>query len=279
MLLQYYQNIPSQLDPTAIAVGPFSIGWYALMYLAAFAVVLMLLLLRIRKKEGSWTSEEILDLFIFSLVGALVGGRLGYALLYNPTYYFHNPSDIFFPYDFTSGRWVGIYGMSYHGGLLGIILGIAIFSRRKNSRKNFWSVADFVAPAVPAGYFFGRIGNFLNGELYGRMTSGWIGMHFPLAPDGGLLLRYPSQLIEAFLEGFILFFGLWLLRNKAEFPGYLASLYLIGYGFLRILGEFFREPDEHLGFVWGYFTLGQLFSGAMVLAGAIIYFHQRKKVL
>lgn len=279
-MLEQYQKFPLEIDPIAIAVGSFSIGWYSLMYLSAFVAVFVLLLYRIKKGEGDYGKEEILDLFIFSLVGALAGGRLGYVLLYNPIHYLRNPLEIISPYDFGSGQWVGIYGMSYHGGLMGVVLAMIIFSRISMRKKgNFWALADFVAPAVPAGYFFGRIGNFFNGELYGRLTDSWVGMYFSSAIGNENLLRYPSQLIEALLEGLILFAILWPLRNKRMFPGYFAALYLIGYGIFRIIGEFFREPDEHVGFFWGYFTLGQIFSLMMVLAGIMIYVQRRKKML
>ena len=161
--------------------------------------------------------------------------------------------------------------MSYHGALLGILLGSYVFLRIK--KINFWKWADFVAPAVPVGYFFGRIGNFLNGELYGRVTDSSLGMYFTNSP---LLLRYPSQILEAFFEGIILFAILWSIRNKNFFPGKIFSIYLLGYGFFRIFSEIFREPDPQIGLILGYFTLGQLMSLIMIIAGAVIFVSRKR---
>ena len=209
--------------------------------------------------------------------GAVIGGRLGYVLFYNFTYYAQNPLAIISPYDLATGKFIGIYGMSYHGGVIGIILVAWIFTRRK--KLDFWQWADFVVPAIPAGYFFGRIGNFLNLELYGRVTDSRWGMYFPSAAGTGYFLRYPSQLFEAFTEGLLLFAILWPLRNKNYFPGSSLVLYLIGYGIIRLAVEFFREPDKQIGFILDYFTLGQFFSLAMILVGVVSYFYKRRKLV
>lgn len=275
-MLESYQNLPLEIDPIAIAVGSFSIGWYSIMYLVAFAVIFGLLSYRIGKKEALYGKELVFDFLLFALVGALLGGRLGYVILYNLPYYLQNFWEIFSPYDFSSRQWIGIYGMSYHGGLLGVLASAWIFVRlKKIEAGNFWRFMDFIIPAIPAGYFFGRIGNFLNGELYGRVTDNSFGMYF-FSTTGEIALRYPSQLIEAFLEGLVLFLVLWTMRNKQKFGGYFAALYLIGYGVARIIGEFFREPDEQIGYIFSYLTLGQIFSLMMILAGLIIYFQRRK---
>lgn len=275
-MLESYQNLPLKIDPIAIAVGSFSIGWYSIMYLVAFAVIFGLLSYRIEKKEALYGREMIFDFLLFALVGALLGGRLGYVFLYNLPYYLQNFWEIFSPYDFSSRQWIGIYGMSYHGGLLGVLGATLIFVRiNREKTGGFWKFMDFVVPAVPAGYLFGRVGNFLNGELYGRVTDNPSGMYF-FSSAGEIALRYPSQLIEAFLEGLVLFAILWTIRNRQKFGGYFASLYLIGYGVARIIGEFFREPDEHIGYIFSYLTLGQIFSLMMIFAGINIYF-QRKK--
>jgi len=278
-MLESYRNIPLNLDPAAFSAGSFSIGWYALMYLAAFFVVWSLLSYRLKKKEASWGKGMLLDLASFSFLGALIGGRLGYVLIYNPGYYAGHLVEIFSPYDFGAGRWIGIYGMSYHGGLIGVAAAIFLFLRFfRKKEEDFWKLADFIVPAIPAGYFFGRIGNFLNGELYGRVTDSPIGMYF-FSEGGGIALRYPSQLIEAFLEGLVLFAILWPMRNRKRFGGYFVSLYLIGYGTARMVGEFFREPDPHIGFFFGLLTLGQFLSFLMIIIGAGLYFRRRKKVV
>lgn len=278
-MLEFYQNLPLEIDPIAIAIGSFSIGWYSIMYLLAFAVIFGLLSYRIRKKEALYSREMVFDFLLFALVGALLGGRLGYVFLCNLPYYLHNAWEIFSPYDFSTGRWIGIYGMSYHGGLLGVLASAWIFVRLKKVEVgNFWKFIDFVVPAIPAGYLFGRIGNFLNGELYGRVTDNPAGMYF-FSSAGEIALRYPSQLIEAFLEGLVLFAILWPMRNKQKFGGYFAVLYLVGYGIVRSIGEFFREPDEHIGYIFNYLTLGQIFSLVMIFVGVIIYFQRRKRVL
>jgi len=281
--LYLYQNIPLHLDPTAFAVGSLSVGWYSLMYLIGFSTVYFLLVYRIEKKEFTiynlqFTILElkniILDFLLFALSGALVGGRVGYVLFYNLPYYLHNPLSIISPYDFTTGKLIGIYGMSYHGGVIGILIMATIFT--KKYKINFWQLADFIVPAIPAGYFFGRIGNFFNLELYGRATTSWIGMHFPLWTGAGPLLRYPSQLFEAFFEGVILFVILWSIRGQKKFPGYFLAWYVIGYGIIRFLLEFFREPDEQIGFIFHYITLGQILSLAMIIVGIGVYFHRNR---
>jgi phosphatidylglycerol:prolipoprotein diacylglycerol transferase len=255
------------------------------MYLMAFSVVYFLLRYRIGHDalNGKFSifnfqfsivefRNLILDFLLLAMIGAIIGGRLGYVFLYNFSYFWHNPLAVISPYDLISHKFMGIYGMSYHGGLLGVILATWIFTSK--NKINFWQWTDFVVPAIPAGYFFGRLGNFLNLELYGRVTTSWLGMHFPTAVDAGQFLRYPSQLLEAFLEGALLFVILWSMRNRQKFTGFSLAIYLVGYGMARIVGEFFREPDTQVGFIFSYFTLGQVFSAIMILAGIAIYFRR-----
>lgn len=283
-ILGFYRNIPSHIDPTAFTVGFLAVRWYAIMYLIGFCVVYLLLRYRIShdlaKEKFSIPNFKfsnfqniILDFIIYTITGLLIGGRLGYVLFYNFAYFARNPLAIVSPFDPVTGDFIGIYGMSYHGGAIGVILAAWIFTKRK--KMDFWRWADFVVPAIPAGYFFGRLGNFLNLELYGRVTDSWLGMYFPEASG----LRYPSQLFEAATEGLLLFAILWVLRNKNYFPGYNLVLYLAGYGMIRFAVEFFREPDNQIGFIFTYFTLGQFFSLAMVLAAIIMYFYRRKKLV
>ena len=272
-LLDYYQNIPLHINPIFFTYKSISLDWYSLMYLLAISVVYGLLAYRNYRNEGVFSHALILDLILACAVGAFIGGRLGYVILYNPVFYWHNPLSIISPFDQVTGEMMGIYGMSYHGGLLGVA--VAIISFTKDNRLNFWRVADFMVPAIPAGYFFGRVGNFLNLELYGRATESWIGMYFPLWTGAGSFLRYPSQLFEAFFEGILLFVLLWSIRNIKRFDGYLATLYLMGYGLVRFGIEFFREPDPQIGFIFSYFSLGQLLSLGMFLVGLGAYFYKK----
>ena len=222
--------------------------------------------------------------------GLLIGGRLGYVLFYNLAYYVQNPLAIVSPIDPVTHQFIGIYGMSYHGALIGALAAGWIFIRIRNNpikyqrscpptaefnRASFWQLANFIAPAIPAGYFFGRIGNFLNGELWGRATSKFWGMYFPSDPFG--ILRHPSELYEATLEGLILFLILWPLRNNKKYKNHLLALYLIGYALARIMGEFFREPDAQVGYIFSVLTLGQILSLVMLIFGLLLILVRRKE--
>lgn len=271
----YYHNIPLYINPTAFHVGFFSISWYALMYLVGFLAVYGLLVHRINKGElkldgmpsPKLQKDFILDLLIVAFLGLLIGGRLGYVLFYDLRHYLADPFSIISPFD-QAGKFIGIYGMSYHGGLIGAVLAGLIFSQRK--RINFMALANFISPAIPAGYFFGRVGNFLNNELYGRVTAKPWGMYF--SSDPAFLLRHPSQLYEAFLEGAVLFVILWTIRSREKYKGKMLLFYIIGYSFSRIICEFFREPDSQIGFLFGYFTLGQFLSlGTLITALALLW--------
>lgn len=270
--LDFYQQLPYHIDPVAFRLGPFSLTWYALTYVVAVLVIYWLLVYRLKKGEASYHSELVIDFLFYALLGVLVGGRLGYVLFYNLPFYLAHPAAVISPFS-ESGQLIGIYGMSYHGGLLGVILSGWLFTRKQ--KINFWQWADFVIPAIPAGYFFGRLGNFLNGELYGRATSAVWGMHFPGDPSG--LLRHPSQLYEALGEGLLLFIILWAWRNRRRFPGQLLLIYLAGYGSVRFLLEFFREPDPQIGLIFGFFSLGQLFSLSMAIFSLSAFVIWRKK--
>ena len=319
--LYYYQHLPGHINPVAFKIGIFSINWYSIGYLVGFFVVYSLLKFRIKKGEFSaskfsifnfqfsnkfqipnskLSKKLVLDFMFYAILGVLVGGRLGYVLFYNLPYYLAHPLEIFLPIQAAGylptgqagGLQVtGIYGMSYHGGLLGVILASYIFSKKR--KFNFWKWADFVVPAIPAGYFFGRIGNFLNGELYGRATEKFWGMYFPVSAEtqnfSSLQLRHPSQLYEAFFEGLVLFIILWALRNGIKYKNKLFhaclsgrqvpcfALYVMGYGIFRLAIEFFREPDPQIGLIFNFLTLGQLLSLAMVVFGVIICFARAPK--
>lgn len=229
----------------------------------------MLLVYRVNSESRfSLSKESIQGLMTAMIIGLVLGARLGYVVFYNLAYYSKHPLEIFLPFSFANGfQFTGISGMSYHGGLIGVIIASLIFIKR--NKLNFLDMADLVAPAAPLGYTFGRLGNFINGELYGRVTTHPVGMYFPSAPGTGL--RHPSQLYEAFFEGILLFIFLWAMRKRRHPRGAMLAFYLIGYGTVRFFIEFFREPDSHLGFVWGTFSMGQVLCLAMVLTGIAGY--------
>lgn len=270
-MLDFYQNLPEKIDPVAFNMGSFSIYWYSSMYLAGFLMVAGLLYWRIFKKETDLVWDDVFDFILFVFSGSILGGRIGYVIFYNFSYFFSNPLSIIMPFS-ENGDFVGIYGMSYHGGVLGFVLTGYFFSQKR--KINFWKMMDFVLPAVPAGYFFGRLGNFLNGELYGRITDGKWGMNF-----GDGLSRHPSQLYEAFFEGLILFLFLWLVRNNfSKKAGMISGLYVFSYGIIRFILEFWREPDEHLGFIFSFLTMGQILSLIMIAIGFYIISKNKKKL-
>lgn len=267
-LIHFWQHLPAHFRPYLFEIGSFQLRYYSLMYIVAFLLTYFLVSHRIKTERYPYSMETIQNAFIWIITGLILGARLGYVLFYNFDYYVHHPLEIILPFDFSGGfRFVGISGMSYHGGALGVLLAAVIFCRRY--KIDFWNLADLVSPAVPLGYTFGRIGNFINGELYGRATTVPWGMYFPLDPSRQL--RHPSQLYEAFFEGLFLFAILWGIRKKSPFDGFLLALYIAGYGFVRLVIEFFREPDAQLGFIFGPLTMGQLLCLLMILGGAAIY--------
>lgn len=279
-LLNFYQNLPSHLNPIAFKIGFFPIGWYSLMYLAGFLTVYVLLRWRAKKDffEIDFSIEKIETFILYSIFGLVLGGRLGYVFFYEPLYFLSHPLELFFPFD-SSWNFIGIYGMSYHGGVIGILLSSYIFSRK--NKINFWKLADFVIPAIPAGYFFGRVGNFINGELFGRITQNHWGMYFFNSNTLSWELRFPSQLLEAFFEGIFLFLILWIWRNKKQFQGKFLEIYLFGYGIVRFFVEFFREPDWQIGFIGEVFgqkiTLGQVYC--LIMIGLAILTYSIRRIL
>lgn len=266
------------MDPVIFQLGSFRVQWYGLMYLLAFVCTYFLAKYRIRTEDRfDYDDDFIKDLMTWAFLGVLIGGRLGYVLFYNLDYYLHSPLEIIFPFKSTAHGWqfTGISGMSYHGGLTGAILGPWLFCRKH--KADFWNLCDLFFPSAPLGYTFGRLGNFINGELWGRETTAAIGMHFPEAPGPGL--RHPSQLYEATFEGVVLFLILWSLRKRGFPKGSFAGLYLIGYGCARFFIEFFRQPDVQLGFVlFDFFSMGQVLCLAMMLAG-LGFFLYRARVM
>ncbi len=248
-----------QFDPVAIAIGPLSIHWYGLMYLTGFLAFLGLGKWKI-KHQGwqSWTAEMLDDALFFGALGVILGGRLGYILFYQHSYYLQHPLEVFY-------LWQG--GMSFHGGFLGVLVAMVFFARKY--RQNWLAIMDFVAPLVPVGLGAGRMGNFINGELWGRPTDSDWGMIFPLVDN---IPRHPSQLYEFGLEGIVLFLMLWIYSSKPRASGTVSALFLIGYGSFRFLIEFTREPDGYLGLLSLGLSMGQWLSLPMVLAGVVMFY-------
>ncbi len=245
-----------EFDPVAIRLGPLAIHWYGLMYLLAFILVIVLGRLYMRRRpELGWAPRDLEDALFYGVLGTILGGRLGYVLFYKPAYYAANPTEIL-------AVWEG--GMSFHGGFLGVCLALWFFARKRGWR--WLGVTDFIAPLVPLGLAAGRLGNFINGELWGRATDLPWGMVFPQAGDG--LPRHPSQLYQFALEGLALFVLVWLYARRPRPMGAVSAVFLIGYGALRFIAEFTREPDAFLGVLALGLTMGQWLSLPMILAGA-----------
>ena len=265
--MDFYQHIPQHINPNLLEIGSFQIRYYGLMYLVVFVITYGLLMHRIKNENYNYTKQLIQKFFLYAILGVMIGGRLGYVFFYETAYYIQNPLRIINPFDFSDGfQFIGLTGMSYHGGLLGVILAAALFCYK--NKVNFCNLADLLSPAIPLGYTFGRIGNFLNGELYGRVTDVPWGMYFPLDPTNQL--RHPSQLYEAFFEGVFLFCILWTIRKYRPFTGLHFGAYLIGYGTVRFFIEYTREPNEGLGNILGFFSMGQILCLAMILVGLTI---------
>ncbi len=249
------------IDPIAFSIGSLEFRWYGIMYVLAFTSAWILGRARAAKPHSTWTKASFEDLLTLCMLGVILGGRLGYVLFYDLSHYITNPLYIL-------EIWQG--GMSFHGGLLGVLAMIFLFAKR--TQRNFWQVVDFVAPLVPLGLFFGRIGNFINGELWGNVTTVSWGVVFPHA---GSLPRHPSQLYEAFLEGFVLFIVLWIYSAKPRPIGAVSGIFALGYGLARFCVEFVRTPDSHLGYVaFEWLTMGQILSLPLIAMG--IYLLKRK---
>ena len=248
-----------QIDPIAFRLGPIKVHWYGLMYLVGFMMAWFLALYRNRTQQPNqvWTTQQVGDLIFYCALGIIIGGRLGYILFYDCSHFVANPVTVF-------QVWNG--GMSFHGGLIGVAVAAWIFSQRTG--KRWMDVTDFIVPLVPLGLGAGRIGNFINGELWGRVTTAPWMMVFP---EGGPLPRHPSQLYEFLLEGVLLFIIIWWFSAKTRPRFAVTGLFLLCYGMFRFMAEFFRQPDPQLGFVvWGWLTRGQELSLPMIVAGALI---------
>jgi phosphatidylglycerol:prolipoprotein diacylglycerol transferase len=256
-----------QFDPIALKLGPVAIHWYGITYLVAFGLFLWLASLRARQPhyaERGWTRRDVEDLLFYGVLGVVIGGRLGYVIFYKPAEYLAHPLEIF-------QVWKG--GMAFHGGLLGVLGAVALFAR--NRKRHFLEVTDLIAPCVPTGLASGRIGNFINGELWGRAadeTLPWA-MRFP--QSGSDMARHPSQLYQFLLEGMLLFVLLWLYSRKPRQLGEVSGAFLVGYGLLRFIAEYFREPDSFLGLLALNMSMGQWLCVPMVLAGALLWRYGR----
>ncbi len=244
-----------QIDPVIFSIGPLAVRWYGMMYLLGFVGGYFAMLHVSRLRGYELGKDALSDLLFYAVLGVVIGGRLGYTLFYNAQYYLTHPLQIFYV-------WEG--GMSFHGGLLGVVTVLLIFSSKRQIPG--LTICDLTVVAVPIGLGLGRLGNFINGELWGRVTELPWGVVFPTA---GPLPRHPSQLYEAFLEGLVLFALIYFLHRRLARPGVPAFSFLLGYGCFRFLVEFVRQPDEHLGFLWGGATMGQLLSLPMIFAGLI----------
>jgi len=300
-------TFPSWIKPEIIPGLPFR--WYGLMYVVAFGVTWLLFNHESKRRKAPWSEDDAAGSFFWAIVGLLVGARIFGTLVYDPTrYYWSKPWLIFWPFD-EAGRFAGFQGMSYHGGLVGLIVATAVYWKIKKGSWLAW--ADVIAVSAPLGYTAGRLGNFINGELWGKVTSSPIGMIFPNVPDSGRfpareawvqeaaakagiklasmndlvnLPRHPSQLYEACFEGLALWLLMWLfVRKRAAFRGFAAGLYVIGYGAVRFVIEYFREPDEGIGYVIGdksaptylfagpwNFSTGQILCALMIAGGVLV---------
>ena len=251
-------------DPVAVRLGPLAIHWYGLMYLTAFASAWLLGRWRISHGKTRLTLKDLEDIIFYGVLGVIVGGRLGYVVFYKPIYYLSHPVEIFY-------LWEG--GMSFHGGLLGVLVMVTWIAR---SRKYKWlEVSDFVAPLIPLGLAAGRLGNFINGELWGRPSTLAWAMVFPQSGDG--IARHPSQLYQLGLEGLLLFALVWWFANKPRPTGQVSAVFLMGYGFFRFIAEYAREPDDFLGLLTAGLSMGQWLSLPMIAAGAVLFNLNRHK--
>ena len=248
------------IDPVAISLGPLKVHWYGIMYLCAFGFAYFLGTLRTKRMNPVWTAEQLSDLIFYAAMGVILGGRCGYVFFYSFDQFLANPLWLF-------QVWKG--GMSFHGGFLGVLVSMIFFAKRY--KLAFWQVVDFVAPLVPTGILFGRLGNFIGGELWGRPV---IDPNYPLAmvfPHVDNLPRHPSQLYEAFLEGALLFAILWWFSSKPRPVKAVSGVFALGYGLARFTVEFFREPDADKGFIaFNWLTMGQLLSTPLIMIGILL---------
>lgn len=263
-------NYPA-MDPVALRIGPLAVHWYGITYLVAFGLFYALASLRLKQQPFAdatppWQRSDVEDVLFYGVLGVILGGRLGYILFYKADYYLSHPLEVF-------AVWQG--GMSFHGGMLGVVVAMAWFARHKG--RSLFVVADFVAPCVPTGLAAGRVGNFINGELWGRLCDPSLpwGMVFPGA---GPLPRHPSQVYQFLMEGLLLFVLLWFYARKRRAPGQVAAAFLFGYGVFRFVAEYFREPDDFLGLLALNLSMGQWLCIPMILGGVALWVWAGRRV-
>jgi len=251
------------IDPVAIAIGPITVHWYGIMYLIGFAAAWWLGTRRAQQANSGWQEHNIGDLIFYGALGVVLGGRIGYGLFYNFQSYIDSPLSIL-------KVWEG--GMSFHGGLIGVAIAMFLYGRR--FKKTFFEITDFMIPLVPIGLGAGRIGNFINGELWGHVSD----LPFAMSPGPGMAARHPSQLYEALLEGLVLFIIIWLYSAKLRPRKAVSGLFLLCYGCFRFIVEFARMPDSHLGFIaFDWLTMGQILSLPMIILGSGLLYWAYKK--
>jgi phosphatidylglycerol---prolipoprotein diacylglyceryl transferase len=247
-----------RIDPVIFSVGPLSLRWYGLMYVVGFVSSYLLIIYQLKKRKIKVDRAQIDDLFFYLILGLIVGARLGYVLFYNLSFYIENPAEALV-------LWHG--GMSFHGGLIGAFIAGYIVIKKKH--LDFFGTADLIMPTCPIGLAFGRLGNFINGELFGKPSDLPWAMIFP---QGGGLPRHPSQLYEALLEGLLMFVILWIYKDRKKREGDVLALFLILYGAFRIFCEIFREPDLQVGYIFGILSMGQILSIFMIIIGLVLKF-------
>ena len=252
-----------QFNPVALQIGPLAIHWYGLTYMVAFGLFVWLAGRRTAypwfAREG-WVRRDVEDMLFYGVLGVVLGGRLGYVLFYKLDYYLKHLTEI-------PAVWKG--GMSFHGGMLGVIVSQWWFARSRH--KPVWQVLDFAAPCVPTGLAAGRVGNFINGELWGRAADPSLPWAMVFPQSGSMFPRHPSQVYQFLLEGLLLFVVLWLYARRERRPGQVSAVFLIGYGVLRFIAEFFREPDSHLGLLSMGLSMGQWLCLPMILGGVLLW--------
>ena len=265
--------IHPQIDPVALQLGPLAVHWYGLTYLAAFALFVGLARLRLTHAPyasdvalGTWSKQDIEDVLFYGVMGVILGGRIGYCLFYKPGYYLDHPLEIL-------AVWQG--GMSFHGGMLGVFAGTALFAWQRH-RPWLW-VTDFIAPCVPTGLAAGRVGNLINGELWGRAADPDLPWAMVFPQSGSLIARHPSQIYQFLGEGLLLFIVLWLYARKPRAMGAVSGVFMMGYGSLRFMAEYFREPDAHLGLLALGMSMGQWLCVPMVVVGVALWWHAHRR--
>ncbi|NQW66738.1 MAG: prolipoprotein diacylglyceryl transferase [Burkholderiales bacterium] len=266
--------IHPQFNPVALSLGPLSVHWYGISYLLAFVLFLVLAKRRLAHQPyaqwavlGQWGQKDIDNLMTYGVLGVILGGRLGYCLFYKLSYYSQHPLEVLY-------IWQG--GMSFHGGMLGVIAALALFAWQ--GQRQWLQITDFVAPCVPTGLASGRVGNFINGELWGRAADPSLPWAMVFPQSGSLLPRHPSQIYQFLLEGLLLFALLWWQARRPQPTGWISGLFLSGYGLTRFIAEYFREPDAHLGLLALGLSMGQWLCVPMLLLGVVMMLWAKRRV-